>query len=189
VKSFSSPASWLFTVAAAVSMAGALTLGGVTSASAAQDSHQAQATAFRALPAGAHILESGSNQYGSYQFVEQPAGAAHAARPDNGGGCSTTNPWISVCANVTGSGLHVDQMTNKTYFSWGGDGSTAEVQILSPKKAQLASWYGYVPESAEVTAYWTPNSNEPAGWYCATSSWYGETVGTQTASYCVQVYS
>jgi hypothetical protein len=189
VKSFSSPASRLLTVAAAVSMAGALTLVGVTSASAAQDSHQAQATAFHALPAGAHILESGSNRYGSYEFVEQPAGASHAARPDSGGGCSTDAAWLWVCASITGSGLHVNQMISQTTFSWGGDGSTAEVQILSPKKAQLASWWGSVPESGEVTAYWTPNSNEPTGWYCGQSSWYGETVGTQTASYCVQVYN
>jgi hypothetical protein len=188
VKSFSSPAKRLFTVAAAVSVAGALTLAVASSASAAQDNQHTPATASRALPAGARILESGSNQYGSYEIVEQPAGA-HAVRPNSGGGCSTTNPWITVCANVTGSGLHVNQMISKTGFSWGNDGSTAEVQILSPSKSQLASWWGYVPESAEVTAYWTPNSNEPSGWYCATSSWYGETVGTQTASYCVQVYS
>jgi hypothetical protein len=73
VKSFSSPAKRLFTVAAAVSMAGALTLAVASSASAAQDNHPTQATASQALPAGAHILKSGSNQYGSYEFVEQAA--------------------------------------------------------------------------------------------------------------------
>jgi hypothetical protein len=81
--------------------------------------------------------------------------------------------------------ISVGQMTNQTVtYNGGGD---AEVQILSPKGAELASWYGWVPESAEVTAYWTPNSNVPAGWYCAASSWDGSVDGTVSKSYCIQV--
>jgi hypothetical protein len=107
-------------------------------------------------------------------------------QPVNGGGCDM-GAWIQVCAAVTGAGLKVSKMTNTTYFPY--PLGTAEVEILSPSKAGLASWWGDVPQSFEVTAYWTPNPNvnQPSGWYCATSYWYGQTTGTDTASRCVQV--
>ena len=181
-------------------MAGALALtsaasasaasGSAASGSAAKDSHQAQVTSFPALAAGAHILASGSNRYGSYEIIEQPAVASHATslimRPDNGGGCNT-GAWILVCANLIGTGLKISEMTNETTFPWRT--GTAEVQILNPGKSELASWYGNVSQSNTVTAYWTPNPNvnQPSGWYCATSYWYGQTTGTDTASRCVQV--
>jgi hypothetical protein len=102
-----------------------------------------------ALPAGEHILASGSNQYGSYEFVEQSAVTPHAskliARPANGGGCNN-GEWIQVCAAVTGAALKVSEMTNKTYFPW--PTGTAEVETLSPSGKQLASWFGDVPKAS-----------------------------------------
>ncbi|HEX4091389.1 MAG TPA: hypothetical protein VHZ33_21970 [Trebonia sp.] len=178
----------LFAAAAAASMVGALALAGASSADAAQDNHQAQGPAFPALPAGAHVLTSGGNRYGSYEIVEQPATAPRNSgmviRPASGGGCNTNgNDELEVCAALTGAGVMVDGMTNKSYF--GGIGGTAEVQILNPAKAQLASWWGEVAAGAEVTAYWTPNRNEPTGWYCATTTYH--TNFNDNASDCVQV--
>jgi hypothetical protein len=61
------------------------------------------------------------------------------------------NPRSGISATCRILTISVGQMTNQTVtYNGGGD---AEVQILSPKGAELASWYGWVPESAEVTAY------------------------------------
>ena len=146
------------------------------------------AAAFPALPAGAHVLKSGTNQYGSYEFVEQPADSAGTVRPASGGGCNdvpgTGEVPSYVCLNVTGSGTYVSQMHNKSYFAVPGD---AEVEILSPSKAELASWFGSISTGETVNVYWTPDANVPTGWYCGTSDSNPGTILSASGSYCVQV--
>jgi hypothetical protein len=177
-------------LAVAFAATAAITAATAAPAMANGTNHEAQP----AQAAGTKILKGGSNQYGSYEFVEQPAAAPSSPdviRPANGGGCNSYidgsgTVYLKVCAAVTGSGSYVDEMTNKSYFdtSYG----PAEVQILSPSKVELASWYGTVKAGNEVTAYWTPNQFEATGYYCAKTT-YGQGVwySPVTESDCVYV--
>jgi hypothetical protein len=90
------------------------------------------------------------------------------------------------CMSVNGGGLHINSATASAHVV--NSGRTLDVELSGPP-IFISSGFFFVPAGATLSVTWTPNSNEPAGNYCATTLRLNSNgTTTQIGHTCVNVH-
>jgi hypothetical protein len=117
-----------------------------------------------------------------------PAGTLlpDSAGPRCGYGSSSGN--VYTCITATGSGLHVDSMLATAEVI--NSARRLQVCIRGPNGTIGCEGFVYVRVGTGIFFEWDPNSNEPAGDYCA-NTWRENSDGshTQIGHECINVHA
>jgi hypothetical protein len=133
------------------------------------------------------------------------AGAAHAASPATSGGLApagtavpdsagprcgygSSSGNVYTCMTAVGSGLHVDYMLATADVEKAA--RRLQVCIRGPRGTIGCYGFVYVRVGTGIFFEWAPNSNEPAGDYCA-NTWRENSDGSHTeiGHECINVHA
>jgi hypothetical protein len=100
-------------------------------------------------------------------------------------------PYYSVCTDVNGGGLHIDSMSGQFFNHYIDAGANnIHIQLFGPRGTiKNCPAVNVGPRSSGPKCWWSPNSNEPGGNYCATA-WQalGGSNYDRLATACINVH-
>ncbi|WP_412538431.1 hypothetical protein R8Z50_21565 [Longispora sp. K20-0274] len=165
MRNTSTPNRWVRSAVRASAVA-ALTVTAATMTGAASAQAAAPApTGTSAVPDGAVLVKEVRNDNGVLDVYQVTGPDAAGIRSSTG--CA--GAAFHVCLDISGSGLHVNYMANRTHFPTAG---TVNMQINGPSGVITESGNFYTPADSDQIWTWRPNANVAAGYYCATSFTY-----------------
>jgi hypothetical protein len=100
-------------------------------------------------------------------FFAMPSAAAWAT----GSSCQQEpNGPLQTCELINGSGLHINFDQGSVLNEGNSDQAGVHIQLTWPSGATIKNCgMVTVAPGQTITCTWSPNANEPAGSYCATS--------------------
>lgn len=115
---------------------------------------------------------------------------ASTIQPQTARSCGTgsSSGNVTTCMYVNGAGLHINYARSSATVH--NSGRTLQSCIRGPRGTVGCTPFKYVPVGYTLYLTWSPNSNEPAGNYCA-NTWRLNSNGSHTeiGHYCVNVHA
>jgi hypothetical protein len=97
---------------------------------------------------------------------------------------------LYTCVYVNGSGLHINYVQGSVYNERIGNQNNVHIQLTWPSGATIKNCASTtVPSGATIYCRWSPNANEPGGYYCATSWQYVSGSYLERGHACLDVHS
>lgn len=126
---------------------------------------------------GFAVLAVGGMAQASPAAPARPAAATSALAPAAGGAAATPDTArtcgsgpggnVSGCMNLAGYGLFVSEANGASAVVPGGATRTLYVEVVHGNSVLANSGWHTVRPGNSIIAWWTPNHNVPAGYYCA----------------------
>jgi hypothetical protein len=99
------------------------------------------------------------------------------------------NGNLNTCAYVNGSGLHVNYFQGSVNNEGSGDQTNVHIELTGPHGLIQNCGTTTVHSLATIYCKWSPNANETAGNYCATSWQLASGKQIERGHACVDVHS